>query len=137
MTNQELSQLQQSLNAWKNCDSMKLNYCIERNKEKISQALKPVQKVIGNIEGYDEYSQDMSDLRKEVVKLPVQERQEFVEQKQQAINEKYTQLFERIKEVDGIENEDFVPFKVNYSILPESLSDLNMKILYPFINHDA
>lgn len=125
MTNQELLNLSNLLNSWKGCDENKINYCIEKNRVKIESALNKVKKEAQTMPLNIEYTNKKKELQLEI--------QKYADEQYKKLDLKYKKLFDKLKEIDNQENEDFVPYTILYDLIPEKFPAESMKVVYPFI----
>ena len=125
MTNQELLNLSNLLNSWKGCDENKINYCIEKNRVKIESALNKVKKEAQTMPLNIEYANKKKELQLEI--------QKYADEQYKKLDLKYKKLFDKLKEIDNQENEDFVPYTILYDLIPEKFPAESMKVVYPFI----
>ena len=59
--------------------------------------------------------------------------QKYADEQYKKLDLKYKKLFDKLKEIDNQENEDFVPYTILYDLIPEKFPAESMKVVYPFI----
>lgn len=129
MTNRELFALGQNLVSApiREIKNTKVNYAIEKTKDKIEAELKVVRKLVEAVPDYKEYVEDLKNIRDS------ENDDKAKKGAAKAIDEVYKDVIDKVNEIDEMENIGFAPFKIKYSDLPEDLSSAAVQILFPLI----